>query len=115
MEKLIAFIEHFILEKNICPFHALTGLYCPGCGGTRAFYAFIHGHFIQSFCLNPAVDYMAFAVIINIILFLRSKTKKIPYSFNAAWAWMFLIIVLGNFTIKLIASLNGIDLLAYCT
>ena len=27
-----------------CPFHALTGLYCPGCGSTRMLYYLVHGH-----------------------------------------------------------------------
>ena len=26
-----------------CPFHAVTGWYCPGCGGTRAIIALFHG------------------------------------------------------------------------
>src|SRR3954469_4662288 len=26
-----------------CPFHAATGLWCPGCGMTRATYALLHG------------------------------------------------------------------------
>ena len=29
----------------VCEFHRLTGLNCPGCGGTRALYALLHGHF----------------------------------------------------------------------
>lgn len=29
----------------ICLFHAMTGLNCPGCGGTRSLYALLHGHF----------------------------------------------------------------------
>jgi hypothetical protein len=28
----------------ICLFHQLTGLNCPGCGGTRAAYALLHGN-----------------------------------------------------------------------
>jgi Protein of unknown function (DUF2752) len=27
----------------VCEFHRLTGLNCPGCGGTRALYALLHG------------------------------------------------------------------------
>jgi len=26
-----------------CPFHAVTGLWCPGCGATRASYLLLHG------------------------------------------------------------------------
>jgi hypothetical protein len=26
-----------------CAFHKLTGLYCPGCGSTRAIHALLHG------------------------------------------------------------------------
>ena len=29
----------------ICLFHQITGLNCPGCGGTRSVYALLHGHF----------------------------------------------------------------------
>lgn len=29
----------------VCQFHQLTGLNCPGCGGTRALYALLHGDF----------------------------------------------------------------------
>ena len=28
----------------ICLFHQLTGLNCPGCGGTRSVYALLHGN-----------------------------------------------------------------------
>jgi hypothetical protein len=30
----------------ICLFHQLTGLNCPGCGGTRAAYALLHGNVV---------------------------------------------------------------------
>ena len=38
-----------------CPVHALTGLWCPGCGATRAVVAFLHGHLAQALALNPLV------------------------------------------------------------
>ncbi len=36
----------------VCPFHALTGWLCPGCGATRAVTALLHGHLAQAFGLN---------------------------------------------------------------
>ena len=32
----------------VCGFHELTGLYCPGCGGTRAAYELLHGNLVQA-------------------------------------------------------------------
>ena len=36
-----------------CPFHALTGMYCPGCGSLRATHEFLHGRIGAAFRLNP--------------------------------------------------------------
>jgi hypothetical protein len=38
-----------------CPFHALTGLLCPGCGATRALAALLHGNFGEAMRLNGLV------------------------------------------------------------
>jgi len=32
----------------ICLFHALTGWNCPGCGGTRAAFELLHGHWLRA-------------------------------------------------------------------
>lgn len=52
---------HFNLMKLIppCIFHRLSGLYCPGCGGTRAVKALMEGHFVASFFHHPFVLYCA--------------------------------------------------------
>lgn len=36
-----------------CVLHQLTGLYCPGCGSTRALYQLAHGHPAAAFAMNP--------------------------------------------------------------
>ena len=36
-----------------CPFHWLTGLYCPGCGSTRALHQLAHGNLAAALGYNP--------------------------------------------------------------
>jgi len=36
-----------------CPFHLLTGQYCPGCGSLRAIHKLLHGQLMAAFMLNP--------------------------------------------------------------
>lgn len=36
-----------------CPFHWLTGIYCPGCGATRALHALVHGDMAAALAMNP--------------------------------------------------------------
>ncbi|MGB8382066.1 MAG: DUF2752 domain-containing protein [Dermatophilaceae bacterium] len=38
-----------------CPTYALTGTYCPGCGGLRSMHALLHGDVATSLDRNPAV------------------------------------------------------------
>jgi hypothetical protein len=35
-----------------CPFHALTGLHCPGCGTARCLHALLHGELAQAAAYN---------------------------------------------------------------
>ncbi|MDR3183760.1 MAG: DUF2752 domain-containing protein [Planctomycetaceae bacterium] len=36
-----------------CPFHLLTGLYCPGCGSTRAVHYLLQGQITTAFRYQP--------------------------------------------------------------
>ena len=36
-----------------CPFRALTGWLCPGCGSLRAIHQLLLGNFSKAFALNP--------------------------------------------------------------
>jgi Protein of unknown function (DUF2752). len=50
-----------------CLFHLLTGLYCPGCGGTRAVIYLFQGQFAASFRYHPFVIYAAAAVAVILL------------------------------------------------
>jgi hypothetical protein len=42
---LVALVDpHTSGRYPTCPFHAVTGLWCPGCGGLRAVHDLTHGH-----------------------------------------------------------------------
>lgn len=40
-----------------CAFYSDTGIYCPGCGGTRAVVSLLKGNIVQSFLYHPFVLY----------------------------------------------------------
>jgi len=47
-----------------CPFHYLTGLWCPGCGVTRGIHDVMHGRFLEGLLQNPLLMlFLPFAVI----------------------------------------------------
>ncbi|MCI8506453.1 MAG: DUF2752 domain-containing protein [Lachnospiraceae bacterium] len=56
-----------------CPIYSLTGLFCPGCGGTRAFRLLFRGKLWQSALCHPLVLYG----LTLFFLFMGSHTLKI--------------------------------------
>ncbi|MFF5568607.1 DUF2752 domain-containing protein [Streptomyces sp. NPDC012623] len=48
----------------VCPLYALTGLYCPGCGGLRSAHAVAHGDLVTALGANAVAvaGYAVFAV-----------------------------------------------------
>lgn len=59
------FIEELFLSE--CYFRIHWKIYCPGCGGTRAFYALLQGNVIQSVKYNPIVILFLADVFITLI------------------------------------------------
>lgn len=55
-----------------CAFYQKTGLYCAGCGGTRAVISLLHGKVIQSFFYHPAVLYF----VVNYVIFMSYEFVK---------------------------------------
>ena len=48
----------------LCPFRAITGIPCPGCGMTRAFCALAHGHILRAIRYNALSPFLFLAAII---------------------------------------------------
>ena len=67
---VIVYMRYFHIElysASECYMYRMTGYYCPGCGGTRACIAFLHGHFLRSLLYHPVVPYTAVVYLIFMI------------------------------------------------
>jgi hypothetical protein len=82
-----------------CVFHQVTGLYCPGCGGTRAMHALVHFDLPGALAMN-ALPFIA-APLLG-VLALRETTTLPPTAARWTrfvanpWFWVALV---GGFTV----------------
>lgn len=86
---IVGILSQYLMRRytpalvGICPFKMLTGIDCPGCGGTRAFIALLHGDIIASFKFNPFIIYAAvISLIFYISQFLRFITHERIHGFH---------------------------------
>lgn len=100
-----------------CVLHTLFNLYCPGCGGTRAISALLHGQFIDSFICHPLVPYTAIIggwfLISQLIERISKHRIKIGLRYRDIYLWIALGIVVMNFIVKnALLLIWHVDLLA---
>ncbi len=97
------------LKLPPCPFHLITGYYCPGCGGTRAFYALLHGRILQAFFYHPAVPYGAaiftWFMATQTLERLSKGALRIGMRYRNSYVWAGTAILLGNFIARNLAKL----------
>ena len=62
----------------VCVFHQLTGLNCPGCGGTRSFYALLHGNLALALKDNAPFVVVLAAAVARGIWFAAKKIRRQP-------------------------------------
>lgn len=89
-----------------CAFLQKTGLPCPGCGGTRAFYFLLLGDIKNSLLFNPTVLYGVLAYFHFMLLYFYRKNitgtilvKRIRIEIYLYFA---AAIILGQWIIKLL-------------
>lgn len=63
-----------------CPFHTLTGLYCPGCGSQRALSSLVHADFVQAANFNIllilSLPFLLFAALVAIVNAFKKQQLK---------------------------------------
>jgi hypothetical protein len=79
-----------------CLFHKLTGLYCPGCGSTRALYCLLHGE-LREALRNNALLVLALPLIGGVLLAraLRRQPPIAARQSSLGWLWMVLAAIVA--------------------
>lgn len=76
----------------VCVFHKLTGLNCPGCGGTRAAYQLLHGHLLLALRDNALFILALAALAARGGWFAARKIRRQPASLavppKVLWAFL---------------------------
>jgi hypothetical protein len=94
-----------------CLFHETTGLYCAGCGATRALYALLHGRWLVA-----AHDNLFLVVALPFFLFWAGRQLRTAWRNNAwpdcnprALAWRGAVIFLVLILFMVARNLPGCD------
>lgn len=97
-----------------CLFYRISGIYCPGCGGTRAVKALLEGRFFSCFFYHPFVFY-CFVMYVLFMgshtlekIFIRIYAKKSPHkkpfvrglNFKVSYVYLGIIIILLQWLVK---------------
>jgi hypothetical protein len=79
-----------LTELPLCPFKNLTGFYCPGCGGQRAFHQVLHGNFVDGFHNNALIYFLLFFYLLRTYDEIFEKTISKKFLLKGKVIWIFL-------------------------
>lgn len=80
-----------------CPFHLITGLYCPGCGCARALHQLLHGNLFLALRYNPFTVLFIFILAgYGIFYVVVSRKRRVfnPVFIRPIWIWVLLAFIL---------------------
>lgn len=81
-----------------CPFRALTGFTCPGCGGTRGLHRLLHGDVVGAFVFNPlfvlSLPFLIYAFVRYTNTIMRGQPLK-GNQLNAKYIWVLFFVILS--------------------
>lgn len=90
-------------EEMQCAFYSLIGLYCPGCGGTRAVYSLLRLRIFDAIKYNITVPFGAFVYIYyNVRAFIAGLKNDTEYFKNQKYPLCIVLVavLLLNFVLK---------------
>ncbi|WP_316826714.1 DUF2752 domain-containing protein [Pedobacter miscanthi] len=87
---LINFVDWLQNHLITCPFKALTGIDCPGCGFQRSFIALIQGNLSKSWSLYPpTIPLLLLFILAGLLYKFQMKQRTLIFRI--------LVITVGNF------------------
>ena len=102
-------LEKRDLSQRGCLFQVLFGMYCPGCGGTRAVDALLHGYVLRSVWYHPLVPYGAGLYLAFMISWTAAKWHlfgiRRGIRFRNGYLYGMLVVVAVNFVVKNVLKL----------
>lgn len=106
----ITYMDEFIIMPK-CFLYRTFGIYCWGCGATRAVYSLLSGNILKSISYNPFILYLIVAnlwylITEGIAIALNLKNKFCIKNINFYVYVGFLILIL-NWIVKMIMLFNG--------
>jgi hypothetical protein len=81
-----------------CPFRALTGFTCPGCGSTRGLHRLLHGDVVAAFEFNPLMVLSLPFLIYALLRYTNAAVRGRPINtnhLNAKYIWGLLVVILS--------------------
>lgn len=95
--------DSIAVHPMVCGLREFCGIYCPGCGGTRAIEYFLHGDVLSSFYYHPFVPY---AIVMYVVFMIRNTLHYLwpgrfkVMEFKTAYAVIALVLIFGQFIVK---------------
>lgn len=91
----LAFILKVVVYNDIfeCPFHSLTGLYCPGCGGIRCIGYLVNGNIYAAMKCNLLVTFSFIIFPLVLLYFAGNLKNSMSYSSLLKYKPMILLLV----------------------
>jgi hypothetical protein len=80
----------------VCPLYALTGVYCPGCGGLRSAHAIAHGDPVTALGDNAlaVAGYGIFAVLWVVWVLRAGQGRPVRITQRPFWWWSVGVVIL---------------------
>ena len=87
----------------VCPFFALSGFACPGCGTTRGLHCLLHGDVVGAFQFNPLMMVMLPFLLYALVRHTNAVMRRLPIrgnQLNARYIWLLFFVVLSFWIVR---------------